>query len=86
MAVKLYQKLKQDLTQMAAWVRGQYAKKDEVKIFVGTCGTAAGTAAKVVSVDAFPTVSSGGPGLPGVIPSIPPWSTAVRLRAVRSIS
>ena len=64
MAVKLYQKLKQDLTQLAAWVRGQYAKKDEVKIFVGTCGTAAGTAAKVVSVDAFPTVSSGGATLP----------------------
>ena len=64
MAVKLYQRLKQDLTQLAAWVRGQYAKKDEVKIFVGTCGTAAGTAAKVVSVDAFPTVSSGGATLP----------------------
>ena len=64
MAVKIYNKLKQDLLQLAQYVRGGFARKEDVKVYVGTCGTAAGTAAKVVSVDAFPTVSSGGATLP----------------------
>ena len=45
------------LSQIVAWVKGLFAKKTDVKIYVGTCSTAAATAAKVVTVEAFPTIT-----------------------------
>ena len=48
------------LTQIVNWIRNLFAKKTDVKIYIGTCTTAAATNPKVCTVEEFPTVTNNG--------------------------
>lgn len=48
------------LTQIVSWVRNLFAKKTDIKIYIGTCSTAAATNPKICTVEEFPTVTNNG--------------------------